>query len=91
MCRLLDYYPGALHCPKPKPNPSPVTTTKTVATTTTTTTTATVTITETPVPSDGYIQIFSNITSAVQADDFMTFGLTETVDGMYESKIAMHC
>ncbi|KAF9557012.1 hypothetical protein CPC08DRAFT_640812 [Agrocybe pediades] len=80
MCRLLDYYPNALHCPKPKPTPSPTTTTKTVATTTTTTTTDTVTVTVTPVPSDGYVQIFSNITAAVQADDFMTFGLTETVD-----------
>jgi len=83
MCRFLWYYPNALHCPipKPQPTPQPTTTTKTVATTTTTTTTATVTVTEIPVPSDGYLQIFSNITAAVQADDFMTFGLVETVAG----------
>lgn len=83
MCRFLWYYPDALHCPVPKPNPQPTTTTttKTVLSTTTTTTTATVTITAAPVPSDGYIETFDNITAAVQADDFMTFGLVETVDG----------
>ncbi|KDR70775.1 hypothetical protein GALMADRAFT_46054, partial [Galerina marginata CBS 339.88] len=52
MCRLLWYYPDALHF----------------------------TITVAPAPSDGYIETFDNITAAVQADDFMTFGLVETVD-----------
>ncbi|KDR67275.1 hypothetical protein GALMADRAFT_283615 [Galerina marginata CBS 339.88] len=81
MCRLLWYYPDALHCPVPKPKPEPTqTVTKTVTTPTTTTTTATVTITVAPTPSDGYIETFDNITAAVQADDFMTFGLVETVD-----------
>ncbi|KAF5348502.1 hypothetical protein D9756_009642 [Leucocoprinus leucothites] len=32
-----------------------------------------------PPPSDGYTPTFNNITAAVQADDYMTFGLVETV------------
>ncbi|KAL9711425.1 hypothetical protein Ac2012v2_005970 [Leucoagaricus gongylophorus] len=32
-----------------------------------------------PPPSGGYSQTFHNITAAVQADDYMTFGLVETV------------
>jgi hypothetical protein len=32
-----------------------------------------------PPPSDGYTPTFTNITAAVQADDFLTFGLVETV------------
>ncbi|KJA19552.1 carbohydrate-binding module family 1 protein [Hypholoma sublateritium FD-334 SS-4] len=97
MCRLLWYYPNALHCPTPLPYPPPppVTTTDTVTSTKTTTTTATTTVTDTstttatktttttitaaPTPIDGYIETFDNITAAVQADDFLTFGLVETV------------
>ncbi|KAF8955848.1 hypothetical protein BDZ97DRAFT_1672913 [Flammula alnicola] len=85
MCRFLWYYPDVLHCPVPRPTPSPkptstITVTDTTTATTTTTTTATVTVTSTSTPTvDGYIPTFSNITAAVQADDFMTFGLVETV------------
>lgn len=32
-----------------------------------------------PAPYDGYLQTFSNLTGAIQASDYMTFGLVDTV------------
>lgn len=98
MCRFLWYYPNALHCPSPNPHPgnpapqptktvtdtSTTTVVETTTTTTTATTTTTVTVTQPSNPTvDGYIPTFSNFTAAVQADDFMTFGLVETVAGIF--------
>jgi hypothetical protein len=74
-CNYLKKYPGALHCPPKYPPPHkqpPPHTTKPKPTTTS--------ATPTPTPT-GYTQTFYNITAAVQANDYMTFGLVETVQG----------
>ncbi|KAJ7578989.1 hypothetical protein C8J56DRAFT_964525 [Mycena floridula] len=34
-----------------------------------------------PPPSDGWTQVFSNLTGAIEADDFLTFGMTDDVEG----------
>ncbi|KAF9477455.1 hypothetical protein BDN70DRAFT_810616 [Pholiota conissans] len=89
ICKILPYFPHSLQCPKPIPPKPPhtTTTTKTVKTTSTKTTTVTVTTTTTaaptPTPTNGYTPTFSNITAAVQADDFLTFGLVETIDDCF--------
>ncbi|KAF8966957.1 hypothetical protein BDZ97DRAFT_1806087 [Flammula alnicola] len=78
LCKILPYFPHAIQCPhKPPPPPKP-TTTKTTATSTSSSTSSA----PTPTASNGYIETFNNITAAVQADDFQTFGLVDTVDGI---------
>ncbi|KAF5314267.1 hypothetical protein D9619_011820 [Psilocybe cf. subviscida] len=86
LCRILKYFPYALQCPPPYSPPKPPhttskrhTSTKPTSTSNTPTST-TPTVTPTPTPTDGYTPVFSNITAAVQADDYMTFGLVDTVD-----------
>jgi len=58
---------------------STVTATTTTTVVTTATTTETITATPTPSPINGYIPTFTNISAAVQADDFLTFGLVDTI------------
>ncbi|KAF9445460.1 hypothetical protein P691DRAFT_734959 [Macrolepiota fuliginosa MF-IS2] len=88
VCNWLNYFPGALHCPPkypphyPPPPPHHTTTTSKHATTTTKSTSTTPT--PTPTPTNGYTPTFQNITSAVQADDFLTFGLVETIEDCEE-------
>ncbi|KAF5355187.1 hypothetical protein D9756_005310 [Leucocoprinus leucothites] len=98
ICDWLKWFPGVLHCPPkypPYPPPKPPhhttttkppyhTTTKPPPYTTTEPTTTTTSTTPTPTPTNGYIPTFYNITAAVQADDYMTFGLVETVDDCME-------
>jgi len=75
ICRILQYFPYAIQCPHAPPPPKPThTSTKPTPTSTSPT------VTPTPTPTDGYTQTFSNITAAVQADDYMTFGLVDTID-----------
>ncbi|KAF9445374.1 hypothetical protein P691DRAFT_675758 [Macrolepiota fuliginosa MF-IS2] len=63
ICEILDLIPYIIHCPHQFPPPPPPPHNPPPP----------------PPPSDGYNQTFSNITAAVQADDFLTFGLVETV------------
>jgi len=67
ICQILKYFPHVLQCPPKPPNPTP--TTSSAPSTTPT------------VPADGYTQTFSNLTGAVQADDYITFGLVDTAAG----------
>ncbi|KAF8200363.1 hypothetical protein BJ912DRAFT_1054728 [Pholiota molesta] len=94
LCEILQYFPHSLQCPKPIPKPPPhhtTTATKTKTTTTTKTDTTTVTVTATtttsaaptPTPTNGYTPTFMNFTGAVQASDFLTFGLVETIDDCF--------
>jgi hypothetical protein len=70
ICKILTHFPHALQCPTKPPQPTPTSTSTTPSPTPT-------------VPADGYTQTFSNLTAAVQADDYMTFGLVDTVAGEY--------
>ncbi|KAJ3483655.1 hypothetical protein NLJ89_g12043 [Agrocybe chaxingu] len=42
-----------------------------------------------PPPNDGYTQTFKNLTGATQAQDYMTFGLVDTIAGTYFSAYFM--
>ncbi|KXN92434.1 hypothetical protein AN958_07993 [Leucoagaricus sp. SymC.cos] len=85
VCDWLKWFPGVLHCPPkypphphyPPPPPPHHTTTKKPTPTVTKPT-------PTPTPTDGYTPTFHNITAAVQADDYMTFGLVETIEDCLE-------
>jgi len=66
ICRILRHFPDALQCPNGPPHPTPTSTSSTPSPTPT-------------VPADGYTQTFSNLTAAIQANDYMTFGLVDTV------------
>ncbi|KIM41663.1 hypothetical protein M413DRAFT_71303 [Hebeloma cylindrosporum] len=65
ICQILKYFPHALQCPAKPPKPTPTTSSAPIPTST--------------VPEDGYTQTFSNLTGATQADDYMTYGLVDTV------------
>jgi len=65
-------------CPSHPPPPKPTTTTSVKPTTTKTSATPTATPT---VPADGYVQTFSSLTGATQGNDYLTFGLVDTVAG----------
>jgi len=68
ICEILDLIPFIIHCPHnfpPTTPPSKSPPSKSPPS-------------KSP-PSDGYTQTFYNITAAVQADDYMTFGLVDTV------------
>jgi hypothetical protein len=80
ICRILKYFPNALQCPTVPPQPTGTTTSSTGTTTSSTGTTTSSTPSPTPtVPADGYSQTFSNLTAAIQAGDYITFGLVDTV------------
>ncbi|KAF8890617.1 hypothetical protein BD779DRAFT_1469145 [Infundibulicybe gibba] len=63
ICKILDLFPYALHCPKQPPPPPPNNPPPN----------------NPPPPIDGYTPTFSNLTGAIQADGFLTFGLVDTV------------
>ena len=69
ICQILKYFPHVLQCPPNPPKPTPTTSSTPSPTPT--------------VPADGYTQTFSNLTAAIQADDYMTYGLVDTVAGKY--------
>ncbi|KAJ2924605.1 hypothetical protein H1R20_g12493, partial [Candolleomyces eurysporus] len=71
ICKILKKHPKYIQCPRPPP-PKP-------------TTTKTRSVTPSPTPTlppapPGYTATFTNATGATQADDYLTFGLVDTIE-----------
>ncbi|KAF9054287.1 hypothetical protein BJ165DRAFT_699570 [Panaeolus papilionaceus] len=84
LCQWLKFWPWAFQCPPKYPPPKPTTsktTSKPASTSSTPTPTSSSSSTApTPTPTAGYTPTFQNITGAIQADDYLTFGLVDTLD-----------
>jgi len=75
LCSALADSPDSLQCPDygyPKPTPTPTNKPSGTATPTSTQPGA-------PSPTGTYYEVFYNLTAAVQASDYMTYGLVDTV------------
>lgn len=42
-----------------------------------------------PPPNDGWKQVFNNLTGAIEGDDYLTFGLVDTVDGQHSALLTL--
>ena len=89
ICQTLKKHPKYIQCPRPpppQPDPITVTTTSVTGTGTGTSTTPFPTTTLPPTPGGNeYIVTFTNATGATEADDYLTFGLVDTIEGSLAS------